>query len=131
MSLELPGNTPRAGVTPAWGGVCPSGLAKRLAAAGAGRGARGPAAPVRAGGGGAGEQRAADREDADARNLGVEPEGAEDVPGRERAEVVVAGVTGGRWAVETEAASDRGLCAVGATQPVIQPGHMQGRLVAE
>ncbi len=77
------------------------------------------------------EERAADREDADARHLGVEPEGAEDVPGRERAEVVVAGVAGGRGAVEAEAAAHRRLGAVGAAQPVIEPGRLQGRLVAE
>ena len=61
----------------------------------------------------------------------VEAERAEHVPGGKRAEVVVAGVAVGRGVVEGERAADRLLRAVGAPRPVVEPGRLQGRLVAE
>ena len=80
---------------------------------------------------GAFEERRGERQRPGPRLRRVEAERAEDVPGRERPEVVVAGVAGRGRAVEAEPAADRRLRLPRPAQPVVEPGRLQGRLVAE
>src|SRR6188472_4536880 len=82
-----------------------------------GGGDRHPAA-VRHGDRGAREEWAADGQQTDPGHLGVETEGAEDVPGGEGAEVVVAGVAVGGGVVEAQRTADCGLSPVRAAGPV-------------
>ena len=77
------------------------------------------------------EERTADRQHVGAGDLRVEAERPEHVPGRERAEVVVAGIAVRGGVVEPQRPPHDGLGLVGLPRPVIQPGDVQVGLVAE
>src|SRR4029079_15047373 len=78
------------------------------------------------------EERAADRQQSDSRDLRIEAERAEHVPGGELAEVVVARIARRRGGVEAqERAACRGLGFERPSRPVIERGDVEVGLVAE